>query len=259
MKIRNTELFVEKHPGEGLFNFVLIHNAGGNHQFFMHQVPMLKKYGHVILLDLPGHGKSAPLKNLNSDILSGVIVEICQALSLENIVLVGLNNGANIVIDIAAKHLLSPLYTLLIDPPLLMEESFISEIKAFIEILEADESSNFIEDLVDHLFVQPHDFNKEVARRAFLSVERKSLQNTFQALIEWDRQSEDWLKKVLVPTLCIITDEHHCSYSKLRKKAPHFEIGKVIGSHCWATLEVPEQVNAMIERFLNLRKTDNVV
>lgn len=47
-------MFVEKISGDGDISFVLIHNAGGSHQFFTHQIAMLKKYGDVVYLDLPG-------------------------------------------------------------------------------------------------------------------------------------------------------------------------------------------------------------
>ncbi len=63
-------------------------------------------------------------------------------------------------------------------------------------------------------------------------------------------QGTEVLKKITCQTLCILTDEHHCSYAKMRQAAPDFEIGKVIRSKCWATLEVPQQVNSMIVRFL---------
>jgi hypothetical protein len=66
--------------------------------------------------------------------------------------------------------------------------------------------------------------------------------------------SEANASHISCPTLCILTDEHHCSYEKMKHQAPHFEIGKVVGSKCWATLEAPEQVNAMIQRFLHTKK-----
>src|SRR3989344_2976299 len=37
------ELFFEKIKGAGPLNFILIHNAGGSHQFFIHQIDTLKK------------------------------------------------------------------------------------------------------------------------------------------------------------------------------------------------------------------------
>ena len=63
MNINGTEVFVEKLTGKGNLNFVLIHNAGGDHRFFTHQIGFLKNYGNVIQLDLQGHGTSKPLSS----------------------------------------------------------------------------------------------------------------------------------------------------------------------------------------------------
>jgi hypothetical protein len=90
------------------------------------------------------------------------------------------------------------------------------------------------------------------SRFCFNGVNKKSLTGILRGLLEWDAKSAGILKSIACPTLCILTDEHHCSYEKMHGEAPQFEIGKVIGSKCWATLEVPEQVNAMISRFLML-------
>ncbi len=57
MDIDGTEIFVEKLQGTGNLDFVLIHNAGSDHRFFTHQIEVLKKFGDVIWLDLPGSGK----------------------------------------------------------------------------------------------------------------------------------------------------------------------------------------------------------
>lgn len=61
------------------------------------------------------------------------------------------------------------------------------------------------------------------------------------------------LLKINLNTLTILTDEHHCSYRKLTSiKNNMITLAKVVGSKCWATLEVPEQINAMISRFLSI-------
>jgi pimeloyl-ACP methyl ester carboxylesterase len=252
MLINDVEIFVETVPGRGDLHFVLIHNAGGDHRFFIHQVEMLKKYGHVTKIDLPGHGASSSIPNCDIETLSGFIIEICKKLTLKNICLIGLNNGANVAIDVAAKNILPLRFSVLIDPPIFMDAHFITEIESFIEALEASDATQFIEALADNLFVRTEEKNREIARRAFLNADKKSLQTIFHSLIIWDRSSSLIVEKVSCKTLCIITDEHHCSYQRLKEHKPQFEIGKVIGSKCWATLEVPEQINAMIERFLQL-------
>lgn len=252
--IDNAEIFVEKLQGSGDLNFVLIHNAGGDHNFFIHQVELLKKYGDIIWLDLPGHSKSTGISSYHINDLSSVVNQICKNLSLNNLCLVGLNNGANIVIDIAINYQLPVSHIILIDPPIFMKKSFIAEINEFIGQLEREDYSIFTASLVNGLFIDTGSRNKEIATNAFNNVDKKALQNIFQGLIEWDVKSRGKLKSILYPTLCILTDEHHCTYNKLNEEAPQFEVGKVIGSKCWATLEVPEQVNAMVERFLILNR-----
>ena len=79
---------------------------------------MLKSYGNVIWLDLPGHGKSQPISRYTMHDLSSLIVNICKAQDLKNICLVGLNNGANIAIDAVVKQGLNIQKLILIDPPI---------------------------------------------------------------------------------------------------------------------------------------------
>lgn len=251
MKINGVEIFVEKLSGSGNLNFVLIHNAGLNHHFFTHQIEMLRKFGTVIQLDLPGSGKSETISSYKMNDLSSLVAQICKKLSLQNICLIGLNNGANIALDSALNQALPITRMVLIDPPIFMDKSFVGEINAYIKSLEGGEFNHqAVTALVDALFLNTDSRNKEIAKDAFNGVDKKALQEIFRGLLEWDAKSKGLLKKISCPTLCILTDEHHCSYEKMRLEAPQFEIGKVVGSKCWATLEVPEQVNAMIARFL---------
>ena len=39
-----------------------------------------------------------------------------------------------------------------------------------------------------------------------------------------------------VPTECIFTDEHHCSFDQIKKVSHEFVLGKVIGSNCMMKL-----------------------
>lgn len=179
-----------------------------------------------------------------------------MVLSLKNICLIGLNNGANIAADATLNHASAIKSLILIDPPIFMDKSFIREINSYIENLEKGQFDYpFVAQFVNSLFIDTELGNKKIAESAFNGVNKKSLQEIFKGLIEWDAASKGILKKIGCPTLCILTDEHHCSYEKMHLEAPQFEIGKVVGSKCWATLEVPEQINAMIARFLKIRMT----
>ena len=263
MEIDGTEIFVEQLSGTGDLNFVLIHNAGSDHRFFTHQISLLRKFGNVVQLDLPGSGNSPPISSYEMSDLSSIIMKICKKFSLKKICLVGLNNGANIAIDTELNYSLPIEKLILIDPPIFLDTSFINEINSYIESLEkAEFNQQYVASFVEGLFLDTDSCNKEIAMDAFNKVDKKSLQAIFRGLLKWDAKAKGILKKIECPTLCILTDEHHCSYEKMLREGPQcegpqcegprFEIGKVVGSKCWATLEVPDQINAMISRFLKI-------
>ena len=190
MNIDGIEIFVEKLPGAGKLNFVLIHNAGSAHRFFTHQIEMLRLFGDVVQLDLPGSGKSHPISSYKMRDLSSVIAAICRKLSLKNICLIGLNNGANIAIDTALHQSLAIEKLILIDPPIFMDKPFIDEINAYIESLEkANFDHQYVASFVDALFLNTNSSNKEIAASAFNSVNKKSLSGIFRGLLEWDAKS----------------------------------------------------------------------
>ncbi len=60
--------------------------------------------------------------------------------------------------------------------------------------------------------------------------------------------------RVIVPVLHIAADENppQADIARLRAVVPEFHVGHVVGSGHFCQLEVPAQVNAMIDRFLAL-------
>lgn len=255
LNLNQENIYYEVH-GEGDTIFLLLHNAGGNLNFFYPQIEVLKKFGKVTAIDLPGHGKSsANVSQYSIAKYAEIIIQLCSKLGITKVNIIGLNNGANIAIEIAIMlpSLLENL--ILIDPPLFMDDLFIKEIKEFIAQLSSPTINRFIEELSVNLFINSSDKNKKIAEEAFKAASPNILASIFSDLIEWNKTGSKKVMDLRVPTLCVLTDEHHCSYQKLQSCNSKIEIGKVVCSRCWATLEVPEQVNAMILRFLVLERT----
>lgn len=248
------DIYIKRIAGQGVFNFILIHNAGGCHRMFTYQIDTLLRYGDVILFDLPGHGESKPIKDNGIQHSSKLIARISQFYSLDNIWLIGLNNGANIALNTLQNNLIEISGMILIDPPLFMDKEFVSEIKTFILKLKDDAYEDFIHSMVTELLEDSSQEKRDIAYKAFMSVDRNALKEMFLSLLAWDKDSKRILAATKTPSLCILTNEHHCTFEAIKKVAPNFTLGKVIGSKCWATLEVPKQVNAMIERYLSLQK-----
>ena len=241
--------------GSGEQNFILIDNAGGSHYMFKDQIDLLRQYGDVYQFDLPGHGLNKESK-LGSDLVScaSLVAKMAVEYKLKKTCLIGLNNGADIALQ---AYSCSPTLfnrLIMIDPPIMMTPDFTREIQEFIQQLDNfDNYEHFINHMITSLLPSSDSEVRAIPRKAFLGVNKNALKAMFSSLIHWDKGSKELLSKIDVPTLCILTDEHHCSYQKLQSIAPQILLAKTIGSHCWATLDAPEQVNAMISRFLSMQ------
>lgn len=253
IQLSQENIFYEEY-GEGKNIFLLLHNAGGNRRFFDYQIDILKNICRVIAIDLPGHGKSsANLPTYSIKEYADVIIQFCSKLGIEKINIIGLNNGANIAVEIANLNTSLVKNLILIDPPLFMNEHFIGEIKTFITQLSNSTLNEFIETLSFNSFIKGTEKTKKIAEAAFKAASPNILASIFSDLIEWDKTALKKIANLTIPVLCIITDEHHCAFNKLQSCNNKIEIGKVVYSRCWATLEVPEQVNPMILRFLEIQ------
>jgi pimeloyl-ACP methyl ester carboxylesterase len=239
--------------GSGSKNFVLLHNAGGNHQFFHYQINALSKIGRVIAIDMLGHGYSdKPLKKYTLLEYAEDIVDICNHLNISNIVCIGLNYGASVLLQLTINkpELVSKL--ILIDPPLLMKPKIVDMIKSHISHLNDCEMTNYAETLVKESFIKTTKENYEIAISSFKSIQKEILSSIYTDLLEWDKLSNSIIVNLKTPSLCLLTNGSLCSGADLLQLNPQIEVGKVVGSLYWATLEVPDQVNSMILRFLEL-------
>lgn len=250
--VQNETLFYKK-VGAGLKSFVLIHNAGGNHQFFTHQMEALGQLGSVYAFDLPGYGQSPAAKEAYTTAETATLLaEAIQQLGLSRICLVGLNNGANISIEISLNKNLPLRELVLIDPILFMSTDFVREVENFITHLEASGVEAFIDGLIDEFFVETTQANKDIASKAFKQCSKTVAVSALRDLIAWSAKAPPKLLQLSVPALVILSNEHHCPYQPLQGLNPLIDTAKVMGSKCWASLEVPEQINAMIKRMVEL-------
>jgi pimeloyl-ACP methyl ester carboxylesterase len=72
----------------------------------------------------------------------------------------------------------------------------------------------------------------------------------YAALYAWD--GETALKSCRVPLLSVAAAVPLTDPARLRELCPHAVTGQTVGAGHFLQLEVPEQVNAMIDRFLRI-------
>ncbi|WP_172622716.1 alpha/beta fold hydrolase [Aquicella siphonis] len=252
MKNRDGINLSYKIAGNGTLNFVLVHNAGGSRQFMNDQLEYLSCTARVLNVDLRGHGESdKPEQNYTVEGFAEDIVYLCQAHDIKKAVFVGLNYGVNVAIELAnISSLVSHL--VLIDPPVLMEPWVIQLVQEHIDDLNKPAHENFAETLAEAVFLNITPDKKQVAINAFETTAKTALASTYENLLAWDKESVRKLQSCTMPVLYIQSGEPFCTEDALRTHCPHLMAGKVVGSGHWATLEVPDQVNSMIKRFLDI-------
>lgn len=246
-----------KIAGEGTLKFILIHNAGGNHQFMNDQLEYLSHMAQVLSVDLRGHGESdKPEQSYTVENFAEDIIYLCQAHDIKKAVVIGLNYGANVAIELANISTLVS-HLVLIDPPILMEPWVTQLVQEHIDDLNKPTLEKFAETLVEAVFFNTNQNNKQIAIAAFETTAKAALASTYENLLKWDKESIKKLEYCTMPILYIQSSEPFCTEEALRKHCPHLMTGKVVGSGHWATLETPDQVNSMIKRFLEVTPIEN--
>jgi pimeloyl-ACP methyl ester carboxylesterase len=100
--VREKKIYYES-VGKGL-PLVFIHGSMTSHVSWDFQKPLSKK-NRLILLDLPGHGKSDPLnEEISVDLLADYMAEFIKGLGIEKMVAVGHSLGGAICIQLALNY-----------------------------------------------------------------------------------------------------------------------------------------------------------
>jgi pimeloyl-ACP methyl ester carboxylesterase len=251
LKRDQTLLFFEE-KGEGPFTFVLIHGTGGDHTHMQPQFDDFSKQGKVVSVDLRGHGKSdKPHENYTLELFADDIHFICQERNIVKPILVGFSMGGNIAIDLATRYPDFSRAIVILDSGFLYPIPVLAMMKDYLHELKEGDFAGCIHKIVENGLL-PTDRCKQFVEKSLLSTPQYVWASAFENMMAWDAHVATHLKKCKLPLLYIEAAKQLVDLEVLKKLCPQLIHGKVIGSGHSLSLEVPEQVNPMIEKFLQL-------
>lgn len=103
--------------GDREHTFVMVHGIGVSSDYFEPLAYALHDHGDVLLLDLPGFGGlPRPGKPLSITGFADVVLAGMEEEGIENPIFIGHSMGAQVVVDLLARHDISS-HTVLIGPP----------------------------------------------------------------------------------------------------------------------------------------------
>jgi pimeloyl-ACP methyl ester carboxylesterase len=238
--------------GTGEPPFVFVHGWTCNHTHLAPQIEHFTRDHRVVAVDLRGHGESdAPEQRYTVSALADDVVWLCEVLPVERPVLVGHSMGGQVVLEVAASHPDLARAVVLIDAAPIVAGSPAVEMAAELgAALEGPDGVAAREALADHavLALARIPALQAQVRADMLATPQHVAVSCVTLMGEWDGEAA--ARACTVPVLHIGAEDPINDAAALRALNPGIRTGQTVGAGHFNQLEVPEQVNAMIERFL---------
>jgi pimeloyl-ACP methyl ester carboxylesterase len=239
--------------GSGAKSILFIHGLGFDHSTFEPQMEFFEQSARVVAVDLRGHGESgAPHQNYAMPTFAEDVDWLCAQLNLERPIIVGHSMGGNVALTLAGLYPDLPESILLIDSLLFPPPPMRAMLKQLGESLQGPNFDE-VRAQVEPLFFLPTD--DTIVRAKMTAVFSKVPQYVIQSgfvchTLEYD--AGNFAAGCKVPVAYIGAANPLADLVALRAAIPEIFIAQTLGSGHFSPVMVPNQINAMIARFLQL-------
>jgi pimeloyl-ACP methyl ester carboxylesterase len=237
--------------GDGGPPLVFLHGWCGDRSFFVPQFDHFSATHRVVAVDLPGHGDSPAPIECTIESLASEVADLVGHLGLEPSVLFGHSIGAMVALALTRQMPDLVRAVVMTDPPPLSKEVWKSFAAELIPSFQGPDGPAGRRRFVEQMFL-PTD---NADRRAQIIETMCAVPNAVaipmvKAMAAFD--SVAVLRQCDVPILVVASAVPTNDSSFLLDANPAITIGQTVGAGHFHQLEVPEQVNPMIERFLSV-------
>ena len=235
--------------GRGEPPVVLIHGAFTNRAQFAAQVEHLAAAHRVVALDLRGHGDSdVPAEGFSLADFARDVIGVCEVAGIADGVLCGHSIGGAVALEVAATRPDLGAGIVLIDAAILYPEAMRTvQLDRFLPLLEGPRRIEVLRRFFGAM-LGPYDSpDLKTALMAQIAAAPPHMVVPVFRLIAADFAAQ--LAAVRQPLLYIHAVAP-TDLARLRVLRPDALVAAVAGSGHYPMLEVPDQVNAMLDRFL---------
>ena len=237
--------------GSGDPPIVFVHGWTCDHTYFAPQFGHFSKDHRVVAVDLRGHGHSdKPEQEYTIAAFADDVAWLCRELGLSKPVVVGHSMGGVIALEMAARFPDLPAAVVLVDAPVVPPLALVEAVKPMMEALRSPGYREVQRQFVANALFLPTDnpMRKAQIVDAMSEAPQHVMVSAFENIFSWDSAAAAAACKV--PVLNICAAQPIADVTRFRELCPHLVNGQTVGAGHFHQLEVPDQVNAMIERFL---------
>jgi pimeloyl-ACP methyl ester carboxylesterase len=237
--------------GAGTPAFVFVHGWACNRTFFAPQAAHFAQRHRVVSVDLRGHGASdKPQGPYPIAAYADDLVYMIEHLGLGKVVAVGHSSGGMTVLELAAASPDRVAAIVMVAPaPFVFPPELRANLEAMVAAIEAGNQEPRRQFIVNRLFRPTSDRKLvEDVLAVMLAVPSHVAANAMRGVLAFDGPAV--AAQCKVPALHLATTPPSNPPHLMSQWLPTVVHGWTVGSGVFSQLEVPDQVNAMIEGFL---------
>ncbi|KAA0690249.1 alpha/beta hydrolase [Neorhizobium sp. P12A] len=238
-------------------NLVFIHGWCCDHSYFGPQISRFQSLDYrVMAVDLRGHGQSAqPRQSYSMEVFADDVGWLCDELGMAKAYFIGHSMGGNVAYEVGRRRPDLAAGVVMIDSAVTRPAASRAAMEPFLRELEGSGYREALTSYVSNALVIPTDDRGRLAHilEDMTSVPQHVMISAFEGLRDHDPASEGMRLACAALYIAASEPQPRSDVERLRQLVPGLAYGQVVGSGHFCQLEVPDQVNAMIERFLALQ------
>jgi pimeloyl-ACP methyl ester carboxylesterase len=248
-EVDGVRLYYER-AGSGEPELLFVPGWCCDHTAFEPQFEYFRDSHAVTALDLRGVGKSdGPEEGYSIPELTDDVAALCAEVGIEKPVVVGHSLGGMIAVELGARHSALPRALVLVDPgPIDPLPETVEFFREFADQLAGPDGEEIRRDYVHDMGARDEEHARWIVDH-MCAVPQAVAAAVIRGVSEWNGREP--FARCLLPVLLIrarLAEDPDAL--RLRTVKPDLEVGITVGAGHFNQLEVPDQVNAMIERFL---------
>ncbi len=245
-------LFYEE-AGGGDPPLVLVHGWCCDHTYFAPQFEHFRRRHRVVVVDLRGHGRSdKPEQSYTMGLFADDVAWLCGELGLTKPVVIGHSMGGIVAFDLACRYPGLPAAIVMLDAAVVLPAGAKAAIPEMLQKLRGPDYRDVLRRYVANALFIPTDDPERKARivDSMSSAPQHVMVAAMEGLHGYDAAAV--AENLTDPALYVAADEPQprSDMARFHELCPRMLYGQTVGSGHFCQLEVPGQINPMIERFL---------